>query len=298
MHQLVTMSEPERQGLIDDFLDEAFGGLDANPELVALLRSMRPELPDDPEPGQVNAWVELAELVQDIDFRASVRRMAEFQAAQRAKGDDTGLHHDLTVRVTQEVEAAIAADIDPTSPAAAAVVDGLIGDYARVFRQTDTAAFRAAVLQRLEVAADPRAQRYLELLAQINGWGPQPDLAPVFDWFTRALRTRQPGAPHAVTNVSLDGVTQGHRRIDAGHRPSRLGRGRMGARIRALPRRAMSGPERRAFAAVAHPVEAGHRGPYLVLSDHSAGRACPWAWRPGGEGGLARNRACEVIRPT
>ena len=189
MHTLVTMSEPERQGLIDDFLDEAFGGLDANPELVALLRSMRPELPDDPEPGQVNAWVELAELVQDLDFRASVRRMAEFQAAERARGDDTGLHPDLTVRVTQEVQAAIAADIDPTSPAASPVVDGLIGDYARVFGQTDTAAFRAAVLDRLEVAADPRAQRYLELLAQINGWGPQPDLTPVSEWFTSALRS-------------------------------------------------------------------------------------------------------------
>ena len=115
--------------------------------------------------------------------------MAEFQAAQRAEGDDTGLHHDLTVRVTQEVQAAIAADIDPTSPAASPVVDGLIGEYARAFSQADTTAFRAAVLQRLEVAADPRTQRYLQLLAQINGWGPQPDLTPVFAWFTGALRT-------------------------------------------------------------------------------------------------------------
>jgi hypothetical protein len=47
------------------------------PGLVALLRAMRPELPDDPEPHQVEAWVELAELVQDPDFRASVRRMAD-----------------------------------------------------------------------------------------------------------------------------------------------------------------------------------------------------------------------------
>jgi hypothetical protein len=31
---------------------------------------------------------------------------------------------------------------------------------------------------------------------------------------------------------------------------------------------------RRTFAAVAHPVEGGHRGPYLVLSDHSTGRQC------------------------
>jgi DNA-binding transcriptional MerR regulator len=191
MHQLVSMSEPERQRLIDEFLQEAFGGLDANPELVALLESMRPELPDDPEPAQVNAWVELADLVQDPDFRASVRRMAQFQADQRAGGDDTGLHHDLTVLVIHQVQAAIDAGTDPASPAAAPVVDRLIHAYAKTFRRSDTNAYRAEVLHRLEVAADPRTHRYLDLLAQINGWPPQPELTPVFEWFTHALKTHR-----------------------------------------------------------------------------------------------------------
>jgi hypothetical protein len=34
----------------------------------------------------------LAELVQDPDFKASVRRAAEHQAADRADGDQSGLH--------------------------------------------------------------------------------------------------------------------------------------------------------------------------------------------------------------
>jgi hypothetical protein len=74
--------------------------------------------------------------------------MAQFQADQRADGDDTGLHHDLTVLVIEQVQAALAADTDPASPAAAPVV----------------------------VAADPRTHRYLDLLSQINGWPSQPDL--------------------------------------------------------------------------------------------------------------------------
>ncbi|NPD03339.1 MerR family transcriptional regulator [Nocardioides sp. zg-1308] len=188
MHQLVTMSEFERQRLIDEFLDEAFGGVDANPELLELLRSMRPELPEDAEPAQVQAWVELAELVRDPDFRAAVRRMAEFQASERANGDQTGLHHDLTVRVVERVRANIALEIDPTSPAAAATVDELVGAYATTFQRTDTAGYRSEILHRLEIAADLRTQRYLHLLALINGWTPQPDLTLVFDWFTRALR--------------------------------------------------------------------------------------------------------------
>jgi DNA-binding transcriptional MerR regulator len=86
LHRLATMSEVERQQLIEDFLDDTFGGTDANPELVAMLRAMRPELPEDPEPDQVEAWVELAELVQDPDFRASVRRMADTRQLNATPG--------------------------------------------------------------------------------------------------------------------------------------------------------------------------------------------------------------------
>jgi hypothetical protein len=39
MHQLAELSDEERRRLITDFIDEAFGGLDANPEFVAMMRS-------------------------------------------------------------------------------------------------------------------------------------------------------------------------------------------------------------------------------------------------------------------
>jgi DNA-binding transcriptional MerR regulator len=92
MHKPVKLSDAERRRIIHPFIDEAFGDLDANPDLVAMLRSAMPALPDDPTPEQVDAWVELAELVQDPDFKASVRRAAEQQAAERADGDRSGLH--------------------------------------------------------------------------------------------------------------------------------------------------------------------------------------------------------------
>ena len=41
MHELAKMTDADRQQLLDDFLDEAFGNLDANPKQVALLRGMR-----------------------------------------------------------------------------------------------------------------------------------------------------------------------------------------------------------------------------------------------------------------
>ncbi|MCU7826688.1 MerR family transcriptional regulator [Kitasatospora sp. DSM 101779] len=190
MHKLATLSDAERRSLIDDFIDATFGGLDANADFVEMLRSAGPELPDDPEPDQVDAWIELAELTRDGDFRAAVRRMAEYQAAERARGDATGLHHELTEAVREAVGRSLAAGVAPESPEAAAVVDGLTARYARTFDRPDDSELRHWLLDRLEIAGDPRTERYWHLLAVVNGWPVPPGLAPVFTWFTAALRAR------------------------------------------------------------------------------------------------------------
>ena len=65
------------------------------------------------------------ELTRDDDFRASVRRMAEHQAAERAEGDTPGLHRELTAAVRDTVQRALDAAIDPASAAAGPVVDEL-----------------------------------------------------------------------------------------------------------------------------------------------------------------------------
>ncbi|WP_031512553.1 MerR family transcriptional regulator [Streptomyces sp. NRRL F-5123] len=188
MHQLAKLTDAERRRLVKDFVEETFGGLDANPEFVAMMRAAMPELPDDPAPPQIEAWVELAELTQDPDFRASVRRMAEYQAAERATGDTTGLHHELTEAVRDVVTRALDDGTTPDSPAAAPVVAGLTARYARTFGRPDDTALRRWLLTRLDVASDPRAEHYWQLLSVINGWPQQPPLTPVFAWFAAALR--------------------------------------------------------------------------------------------------------------
>ncbi|RFU36993.1 MerR family transcriptional regulator [Actinomadura logoneensis] len=189
MHDLARSSAEERNAIIHEFIDATFRGLDGNPAFVAMMRSAMPELPDDPEPEQVEAWIELADLVRDEDFRASVRRMAELQA----ENDETELHQELTRVVAEKVGAALAAGIAPGSPEAAPVVDGLLARYAETFGAEDSPEYRRSVMRRLEVADDPRAARYWALLGKINGWPEQPDMAPVMDWFTAALRARLDG---------------------------------------------------------------------------------------------------------
>ncbi|WP_129840968.1 MerR family transcriptional regulator [Streptomyces sp. RFCAC02] len=193
MHRLALLSDEERRRLIHDFIDAAFGGLEANPEFVAMMRGAMPDLPDDPTPEQADAWVELAQLTQDPAFRAAVRRMAEHQAADRSAGDDTGLHHELTAYVRETVGEALAAGVRPDAPEAGPYAARMLARYAETFGRPDDAALRGWVLERLDAGNDPRAERYWHLLAVINGWPVPPSLTPVFAWFTEALRAAEEG---------------------------------------------------------------------------------------------------------
>lgn len=190
MHRLAQLSEEERRRLIGDFLDAVFGGLDAAPAFAGVMRSMTPELPDDPEAEQVQAWVELAEMSLDPDFRTMVRRMAEDQAAEQARSGMTGPRRDIAAAVRDQAGPALTAGIDPASPQADPIVAEFTAHYAHLLGRPDDVELRRRLATRLESVNDPRRERYLQLLAVVNGWPAPESLAPVFDWSVQALRVR------------------------------------------------------------------------------------------------------------
>ncbi|MFD8974586.1 MULTISPECIES: MerR family transcriptional regulator [unclassified Streptomyces] len=190
MHRLAQLSEDERRRLIGDFLDAVFGGLDAAPAFRGVMRSMTPELPDNPEAEQVQAWVELAEMSLDPDFRAAVRRMAEDQAAEQARSDTMGPRRDIAAVVRDQAGPALTAGIDPASPQADPIVAAFTAHYAHLLGRPDDVELRRRLATRLESVNDPRRERYLQLLAVVNGWPAPESLAPVFDWSVQALRVR------------------------------------------------------------------------------------------------------------
>ncbi|MGW1991572.1 MerR family transcriptional regulator [Embleya sp. NPDC001921] len=192
MHKLAKLSDEERRRIITDFLDATFADLDVDPDFLARMRCGLPNLPDDPTSEQVEAWVELGELVADPDFRASIRRMAEYQAQERGRGEDVApdAHERLTTVTRELVEAARTAGVEPTSPEAEPVVADLLAQYAAAFDRTPDAAFVAWLVERFEIGGDPRAERYWQLLSVMNGWPSWPSMTPVFAWFLAALRAR------------------------------------------------------------------------------------------------------------
>ncbi|RFU87497.1 MerR family transcriptional regulator [Streptomyces triticagri] len=190
MHRLAQLSEDERRRLIGDFLDAVFGGLDATPAFAGAMRSMTPELPDNPEAEQVNAWVELAEMSLDPAFRAAMRQMVEDLAAEQALSDATGPHRDIAAAVRDQAGPALTAGIAPASPQADPIVAAFTAPYARLLGRPDDVDLRRRLATRLENVNDPRRERYLQLLAVVNGWPAPESLAPAFDWSVQALRVR------------------------------------------------------------------------------------------------------------
>ncbi|MFB6937872.1 MerR family transcriptional regulator [Streptomyces chartreusis] len=190
MHKLAQLSEDERVRLIGDFLDAAFGSLDTHPAWAGVRRSMTPEIPDSPEAEQIRAWAEWAELAADPDFRAGVRRMAEDHAAEQAQGDTTGPRRNLGAVVRDRVGPALAAGFAPASPQADSIVVALAAHCAHALGRPDDAELRRLLLARLESVSDPRWDRYLQLLAVINGWPAPETLVPAFNWSIEAVRVR------------------------------------------------------------------------------------------------------------
>lgn len=111
MHRLATLSRAEQHRLVRGFIDAAFPGPHSNPEFVTLMRSVMPELPDDPTPEQVEAWAELAGLCQDEDFRAAIRRTAEEQAQEPAPEGVGALHDELGREMRARIGEAVAAGL-------------------------------------------------------------------------------------------------------------------------------------------------------------------------------------------
>jgi DNA-binding transcriptional MerR regulator len=181
MHDLARLSAQERRRIIDEFVAETFAGIDPDAPgagIAAAMRAMPDALPDDPTPEQVDAWVELAELVADDGFRQRVRQMA----VAGATGDGPARPPYDPALVTRYAGAALADGVAPDSPAGREVLD-------RIVDPATAAAERARLAEVLETFTDRRVERYWQLLGVLNGRPPFPSATPAFEWLAAALRT-------------------------------------------------------------------------------------------------------------
>ena len=89
--------------------------------------------------------------------------------------------------VTEKAGAAVDAGIAPTASEAAPYVEELVSAFAAANGRTDDPAYRRELRDQVTSGTDPRAERYWQLLAVINGWPPIPTTVHLWTWFAAAL---------------------------------------------------------------------------------------------------------------
>jgi DNA-binding transcriptional MerR regulator len=182
MNDLARLSVAQRQQMIDEFVDEVFAGTDPDAPGAGIANGMRmlpAELPEDPTAEQIEAWVELAELVGDPSFRARCREMA----VTGASGEQPAPPSYDPCSMLDHGEPARAAGVAPGSSEAEAVLGRIgLGDLGRDER--------ARLAETIETFSDLRVERYWELLGVLNGWPARetPPTTPAAIWVAGALR--------------------------------------------------------------------------------------------------------------
>lgn len=206
MHKLVSMSDDNRDRLIVQFWDFVTDGLDVHPGYVERLRSRRPHLPEDPSTEQLEAWIELAEIVQDDQFRTALRdymhRIFSTEQGKLMTSPEMMAHAETHRQLYLEARAAQQAGVATDSPQARDIAERMAAHNAQFVaamtgdRDVDKSRRIMANFDRNK-SAEVRAKmtglklivRYSNLVAMINGT-PQPKpgrAATVQEWIAAAL---------------------------------------------------------------------------------------------------------------
>ncbi|MFF0486582.1 TIGR03086 family metal-binding protein [Streptomyces sp. NPDC004435] len=205
MTRTAHLSPDERRELVHDFLTDTLGDLDV-PHFREGLLAAGADLPEDPTDEQVEAWLELGELIAEGELRSAMRRVAEYAARQGRGAQDSGAGEEMraltetwTARVREAMRAGIAADSPAADQVVAAVVAAWLPSRANASAATaDGAEARTLLCEQLTAAAEPAVERFWQLLCVLGGRPAPVGIAEEGRWLTTALCANPaPGARDA-----------------------------------------------------------------------------------------------------
>jgi DNA-binding transcriptional MerR regulator len=185
--KIAQASADERRRIVGEFFDSIFTGVTDSDEarsFQAGMRSVSADLPDEPTDEQVDAWIELAERLREEDFRERLRDMGRRSFAPGVKRVVPTEMPEIKWFVDLVGEAQDRGEADP-----AAVVDEVMARWAEAAGREDSPGLRDEVIDALDRSIEPRAERYWQLMATINGWPPIPATMHRWAWFLSALKS-------------------------------------------------------------------------------------------------------------
>jgi DNA-binding transcriptional MerR regulator len=171
------LTNDERRTVIEGFYARVSEGIPIDDAWQRkMIEASAPKLPDNPTPEQLDAWIELAELVADPTFVENLRASAKEVWDRRL---DIAALRAANEEAARAAASARAASATPASEEGRTVVEKLLEGLARASNKPVDDELRRSVRERFE-RHDPRASRYWELVAVMSGRPPA--VGNVEDW--------------------------------------------------------------------------------------------------------------------
>jgi DNA-binding transcriptional MerR regulator len=148
------------------------------------------DLPDDPTPAQVEAWLELAEMVSDPTFLARHRKATPPSWANKDASLDRWRREQMAI--ARQATAAVRRGIQPDAKAARPIIERWLRFHGRragrrSLRGTALQAFARETLAAFERGRDPREERFWVLLGTLNSRIAQSPMSIGWPWLMEGL---------------------------------------------------------------------------------------------------------------
>lgn len=187
MQTLAKLDRMEREGFLAEHLRRGMGGSQGNPEVwwAAVL-----ELPEELSEAQLEAWLELAELVTDERFQETLRFQTQPVVGYQDKPAEWAK---AVTRLMGEAMSAVKTGISPSSPPAQELIRHWASEVAQGWGHQADTGLEHWLLDYFERAYDPRLDRYWQLVAILKNWAHSPLYAQAYAWLLEALRQGDAG---------------------------------------------------------------------------------------------------------
>lgn len=170
------LTNDERKAVIERYYQHIADGIPEGSPWKKLAAAKVPQLPDNPTAEQLDAWIELSELLADEGFVE--RQRSNTREAAEANLDMLKLRAANTEAARAAAEAR-ARGASPGSEAGRAVVEAFVAGIAFAAGKPVNEQLRRGMYERY-LAYDPRHSRYWELVAIMTGQASAP--GTVADW--------------------------------------------------------------------------------------------------------------------
>jgi DNA-binding transcriptional MerR regulator len=197
-HALARLNAMEREGFVREHMVRGLSDVPIDQGwLDGLLSAAMADLPQEMSEEQLEAWLELADLVSDESFH---RRLAEisrpFWESVQHSNFDLAAWQAVSGKMYAEAQSAVREGRPPTGEREQAVLEEFLQAHARVMGIQDTSEVASALLKQYDEGREPRAERFWELVAILRGQDPSHMAvhAAAQRWIEDGLRARLGGA--------------------------------------------------------------------------------------------------------